>query len=808
MRTDGRVASQADADEQVSGQRREPRPWRLRPPLLLSVAAVAAVLVVAGIAIWQWHLGSRSAQAIADKNVGEGAPIDPSSDQHKSNLKLPPPDPSSDQHKNNLLLLPGLNGNWWFDEMPWYTPFVRQAVADALAASGNSTLLPGAKPDFYFDPNTTAVQKWLWSVVPKCRDSLSPPQKQLLDALKVISDSDLPDPALASRLEQAIDKFDADHEGSEWPAVDLHTLACLQHKLAAISLNGALNGSSSHQRAEEAKKNYNVAFEHYPDSSPLRRLCRADSALLCSSLLGDYWRKGEPRADDGKHRFREAIDGDSVPPLFKAATLITLGGEASSHANTGEYESQPFDDADRILQPIQGHEESSFAKHPLAAIAQTSRAWSLMDQWKVDEAQSAFRNANPILDTNRTSNKALNIEYFHTLHGLAIASRYQGNLTGAQTTFLRLVGGKTIGRDSNEGEIQTKIESAGPDLVGRQRYIRDLTERWANSAERWADCQLYGGAASGGAASLDSHQACKLYDRARHLVPDPGSGVVMTCKYCILKALSGETADAARIFSADVASVKAGDILGSDRERAALARQLAAAVLLLMDQARTGDGLQALRDFLDQFHTSNFYDANRRETLEMRFFAAELLLDTELDARNVKAAQDDLRYVDRLLEAFKPHEKMQPFLRRYYELAVRAVGRDQPSRMAEYLLAARANRLDLPSPQTTRVVFHFAASDEQDSAENYAIVAPPGNPGTLIPLKFTRKEVQQAHNRGNKMALPGELLKMIDDEQQAGRKTMISWEDVDSFFDFTQGLTKAHWSPFSHQLDYDTLHRP
>ena len=791
------------SSKEVPSRRGQPRPWYLRPLLLASIAAAAVVVLVAGIAVWQWHWGPQPSQAKTGGAVG----VDDSK-QASSQAALAGLDHSHTQHQNNLLLLPGLNGNWWFDEMPWYTPFVRQAVADAIARSDNSPLLLRAKPDFYFDPNTTAVQERLWNVVRMCRDSLSQPQKQLLDALKEISDSGLPDPALAERFEQVIKKFDADHAGTQWPAVDRHTLACLQHKLSAIRLNSTRSGGSNHERAKEAKKNYDEAFQQYPGSCPLRRLCRADSALLCSELLDDYCRKGESRADDGKNRFREAIDGDNIPPLFKAATLITQGGEASDHADTNEYDSQPFDAADHILRPVEGHEESPFAKHPLTAIARTSRAWSLMDQWKVDEARNAFSSAYSTLDTNRASNPALSIEYFHTLHGLAIASRYQGNLIGVQSTFLRLVGEKTIGHGNSKGEIQTAIDSVDPNLVGRQRYIRDLTERWANSAERWADCQLYGGAASGRVASLDSHQACKLYNRARCMVPDPGNRVVMTCKYCILRALSGGTVDAARTFATDVAPVKDEDIVGSDRERAALARQLAMAVLMFKDQNRTSNGMQALRDFLRQFHTSNYYDANRRETLEMRLFAAELLLNAEIRAADIKAAHDDLRYLDRLLEAFKPHEKMQRFLRRYYELAVRAVGKDQLSQMAEYLLAARASKQDFPSPETTRVVFHLAANDEQDSNENYAVVVAPGNSAKLVPLNFTRKEVQQAHSRGNKLELPGELLKMIDDEQKAGRNTMISWEDADCFFGLTEGLTKAHWSPFDRQLDYDTLRRP
>ena len=123
-----------------------------------------------------------------------------------------------------------------------------------------------------------------------------------------------------------------------------------------------------------------------------------------------------------------------------------------------------------------------------------------MSQWEVAKAREAFLVANGILGVNCKNNLFSMVEFFHTRHGLAIAARYQGNTNGVQTGFSGLVGEKVFGREGSQGEIEEAIDAANhlPNQPGRQRYLRDLTERWANSAERWADCQLYGGAASGG----------------------------------------------------------------------------------------------------------------------------------------------------------------------------------------------------------------------------------------------------------------------------------------------------------------------
>ncbi len=375
-------------------------------------------------------------------------------------------------HQNNLLLLPGLTGNWWFDEMPWYTPFVRQAMADAIARSDDPSSFLGGKSEFYFDTNTIAVQKKLREIVEKSCDSLSKPQQQLLKTLKDISDSDRTDAELAIKLEKAIERFENDHKGSQWPAVDRHTLACLQHKLSTIHLYGAAGGSSNQRHAEDAKKNYDLAYGQYAAESGLWRLCCEDSALLYSSQLDDY-------AKDGKARFGDAIRGDNVPPLFKAATLIDQGGEAATHAHSGEeYDLQAFDEAEKILQLIQ-NENSSFENHPLVAIVYTSRAWVLMDQWKIEDARKEFEKAKSILETNRKRNPALNVEYYHTRHGLAIASRYQGNLANVGSEFSELVG-DTYSGGKSKGDIMTTHDSI-TDSDGRQHYKRDLTERWANS---------------------------------------------------------------------------------------------------------------------------------------------------------------------------------------------------------------------------------------------------------------------------------------------------------------------------------------
>ena len=160
-------------------------------------------------------------------------------------------------------------------------------------------------------------------------------------------------------------------------------------------------------------------------------------------------------------------------------------------------------------------------------------------------------------------------------------------------------------------------------------------------------------------------QACELYEKARRAANDLGTGVVMSCKLAMAQALHGQPAEARKVLAEIDAGKK--EILGTDRQRGGLARQVADAVLPLKEQG-PADGQKALRAFLDQFRLNpNYTDRGRRETLELQLFAAELLLASDLEADDAPAASRDLKYLDPLLETFKGRGDMRPFLRRYYD---------------------------------------------------------------------------------------------------------------------------------------------
>ena len=327
----------------------------------------------------------------------------------------------------DLALLPGLNGPWWFEETPWLTPFLRQAIAaKVLAASVPLAAVLGDRPQAYFDSNPVEVQKWLWEAAGRCRGDLSPGQWQLVERLKTFSDGNHDDDAQATRvLDEALREFTEGPGGRPAAAADLHTAGLLQHRIAMLDHDAA--------RAQAAKKSYDKALHAYSREkqtpASTRLLCLVDAAVLSAEMLGD--------ANEAKRQLDEALAAGDLPVLFQVSTLTARGDlAAASAANSGEYEDYRFVFAKKVL----ARTEAVRSSHPLAAYVAERHAWSLMDQWKVEEASKQFQAAYHIrLSDKEDKNPLASIYVLHDRHGLAMASRYRGNLDSARRNYKTVV---------------------------------------------------------------------------------------------------------------------------------------------------------------------------------------------------------------------------------------------------------------------------------------------------------------------------------------------------------------------------------
>ncbi len=688
-----------------------------------------------------------------------------------------------------LALLPGLNGPWWLEETPWLTPFLRQAIAEKVLSSevrqafqpdnssqagkpdvrsaADLTAVLGESPQKYLDPNTAEVQKWLWEVAGRCRGNLSPSQLQLLDQLKTFSDSSRVDDEKAIRtLDEALQQFLDGHREGTWSAADLHTVALLQHYIAALRTDEAM--------AQKAKKSYDKALDAYSAEkktpASTRLLCLVDSAVLHANALVNM--------KEAKRRLDDALAASDLPVLFQVSTLVARGAIATASAtNASEYEDHRFVLAKKVLAGTDTVKPS----HPLAAHIAEGYAWSLMDQWKVEEASKQFQTAYHIRLTNKEEkNPFAAIYIFHNRHGTAMASRYRGNLDSARRIYKTIV-----------EEVKVALEEAERQhaLVGQQSKIRALQERLSNSLERWADCELYSGAASDGKVNL--LQAAESYDQARKVAPEWSDEVVMGYKLAIVLALNGKYQSAREILATLDADKR--QVQGMSVERATLVHQVANAVLAIKGPT-PAEGRKALHAFLDQFRLNLAYrDSSRRETMELQLFAAELLLTSDLESEPKLAARDT-KYLDALLVVFKGRRDIRPYLRRYYELAIRSCNKNELVQIAHYLIDSRMDeRKGTLDSQATLVLFSFTSKD------NFAIFLPQdGRPGKRIALDITRDKIKEA--KGKSLHLNDELVTLIKVEKEAGRPVEVFWEDTASRpSEDPDALSDRDW-PFDSQL--------
>jgi serine/threonine protein kinase len=681
----------------------------------------------------------------------------------------------------DLALVPGLDGRWWFEEMPWLTPFMREAIAgkllavtgsqagkpDVLYAADLAPLL-GDRPTRYFSANTTEVQKWLWEATGRCRKDLSPAQSQLIDQLKAFSDSAPTDNQRAAEaLSDILNAFVSDHHDGPWEPADWHTKALLQHRIAILRNDEKL--------AREAKQNYAIAEHDYdrftqPWTSSTRLLCLTDDAVLCAGPWEDM--------KQARQRLDAVLAEKDLPVLFRVSTMVARGDIAEVSANgAGEYEDYRYVYAKKVL----GGTELIRPNHPLFAHVAERYAWSLIDQWKVAEAGKEFQEARMIrLDNEKAGNPFAAILVFHDHHGSALANRYRGNLETARRAFKSIV-----------EEVKAAYENVPRGRAGEERhtYPSALRERLSNSRERLADCELFSGAASNGRVNLAT--AAENYEAARTTADDWSDSVAMAAKQSIVLALNGQISAARAVLQGLDADKR--PVLGRSVERAALARQLAHAVIALEGTA-PAEGRKLLHAFLDQFKlNSAFRDSTRRETLELRLFAAELLLAWDLEHEPAMAGHDQ-KYLDALLSVFQGRRDIRPYLRRYYELAMRACSKTDLVQIAHYLIDSRMEeRKGDPESRPTLLLFSFTPKD------NFALFLPQdGQPGKRFELEITRDQVKEA--KGKPLHLNDELVALVKAQRQAGQPVEIYWDDTASRPEGDpDALSDRDW-PFDSQL--------
>ena len=138
----------------------------------------------------------------------------------------------------------------------------------------------------------------------------------------------------------------------------------------------------------------------------------------------------------------------------------------------------------------------------------------------------------------------------------------------------------------------------------------------------------------------------------------------------------------------------------------------------------------------------------------MQLFAAELLLASDLES-DTEVGRPGPKNLDALLAVFKGRRDIRPYLRRYYELAIRACNKNDLVQIAHYLIESRMDeRKGTLDSKATLVLFSFT------SKENFAIFLPQdGRAGKRIALDITRDQIKEA--KGKPLHLNDDLVASI-----------------------------------------------
>jgi hypothetical protein len=354
-----------------------------------------------------------------------------------------------------------------------------------------------------------------------------------------------------------------------------------------------------------------------------------------------------------------------------------------------------------------------------------------------------------------------------------MAQRYLGNVANAEARYDELIAMIKIELDKGEGQ-----EDPPP---GHQRYLRDLRERLTNSKERLADCVLYHEAASG--AELERlERASVLYQQATDDADDVSARVVHAFKQCTVLALMGKTKTAREQFE----RAQSESIIGESSKRVDVVQSLAESIVEYKEAEDPSTGHEKLRGFLIQQCDLNPYEQLRRETLELQLLCAELLIRTELASPDGKAhLSADLRRLETLLVNFTGHLKghsavdgMLPFLRRFYDLAISAVGDTQPvdSVSAAGLILAARGPGNGGSAGAVRVLFHLHDND------GLVVVLLPDRASAAFRLEgIGRRQVKQNgrdESGMQELTLPESLIEFITQHQDTGSEIECLWSDT------------------------------
>lgn len=537
--------------------------------------------------------------------------------------------------------MPGLHGEWWFDECPWLIPGLRveEEFRNALPLDRGASRLNreklasvsrGPVTDFLHDPDVTEVYMRLRNAITICEATLSGEKRRTLRLLQNVNWSDVSQQT-AEDLIGGAEKFG-----------DPHLLAAVHHRL----------GRNADALYEAAIKAYEDRITQTEGDEQTRYTALKS---LCHSDYGQWlFVAGKYSQAVGQYQIARSRSTDAPPrPMFD---LVALCDEADAHRRLSQWSQ-----AERCLEQALGIAQDSLSvKHPLRAYVHERFAWMDMDQWQLQSAVHHFNEAIRLRTEAGSSDLATRISIFHDRHGLAMAHRFSGQVEQA--------------RDGYERLWEELKEISASDLNGRDRQIVAL--RLVNTLERLADCCLYSPEPR---PQLAYEATDEAIEHCRFLAPAIGRPkmIGLFCRQAVALALAGYPEPA----MAQLQRIQEGEyyqsLIAEQHQEVDFYLDVAEAIIGLKGYGDQAESVKKFREVMRRYASGDARETLNRDELEPLLFGMWLLVRSQLEALEPGASGDRTlqRDAERLLRLV-PEEFVNtadlPYLRPYYEAALRA----------------------------------------------------------------------------------------------------------------------------------------
>ena len=580
-----------------------------------------------------------------------------------------------DQDEQNvvtdIIQLPGLNGEWWFQEMPWYVPHARLALtyvlSDYVAAKDmnwrSSREFFGKNIYAYLHTNTHETRELLWKYLntDECKSILQDIGMDIDTISKLrkgISGKGNSRETQYDELKKILELLKKNRKNG-FTCIDLYTFAVFEHQMALLSDN-----TTRVVDIERAKQHYVEALEHLateienPTALLFYQLCLADYSRLLAEMDGDlavYRKTIKELIESLKQSYKNS--------LFQIAFFTELAYNESNFGRLREA-GMSFREAELRIA------ESKIAKvgHPLVAHYNEQCGWYRVDYWRLTPAKDNFETALLLRRYNAWgSSDPIDLMYVtYGLHAMGTISRFSGNNEKAREYF----------EDAKESikSIRNSIPNDGLSLTKNR-----LDEREASTLERLADLTLYDDTKS----ITQWEKALADYERGALLTNKiTTTKTRLIAKRALLLLQKGKPGnlDNARKGLQEVAAVikLSLDNPSSNTviphlfvQAASIAVELHEAVEM-ENEARFAEARTKMREFLERFHLfSRDPDGLKRDVMELRMLCAAMLIETDMSFKRNDLALADSTYLALCLYILSEKEGIHAYLRPHYERLLR-----------------------------------------------------------------------------------------------------------------------------------------